>query len=84
MHINRTFSLELKVVEELNQNVRPKLRSKFVNRAIKDRLNPQEINHEVLSDRRLMFILLSRDVSKFVKKTIALELGIDVEAYLKE
>ena len=82
MHINRTFSLELGVVEELNENVRPKLRSKFVNRAIKDRLNPQEINHELISDRRLMFLLLSRDVSEFVKRVVAQELKIDVEGYL--
>lgn len=82
MHVNRTYSLKLNTVEELNDKVRPKLRSKFVDRAIQDRLNPQEINHEVLSDRRLMLILLSRDVSHFVKKTIALELGIEVEGYL--
>lgn len=82
MHINRTFSLELGVVEDLNQEVRPKLRSKFVNRAIKDRLNPQEIKTELLSDRRLMLILLSRDVSEFVKRVVAQELGINVEGYL--
>ena len=82
MHVNRTFSLKLSTVEELNDKVRPKLRSEFVDRAIQDRLNPSEINHEVLSDRRLMLILLSRDVSEFLKRTIALELGIDVEAYL--
>ena len=82
MHINRTYSLEYPVVQELNDKVRPKLRSKFVNRAIKDRLNPQEINHEILSDRRLMLILLSRTLSEPTKRAIALELGIDVEGYL--
>lgn len=82
MHMNRTFSLKLSTVEDLNDKVRPKLRSKFVDRAIQDRLNPQEINHEVLSDRRLMLILLSRDIGDFLKRAIALELGIDVEGYL--
>lgn len=80
--MNRTFSLKLSTVEDLNDKVRPKLRSKFVDRAIQDRLNPQEINHEVLSDRRLMLILLSRDIGDFLKRAIALELGIDVEGYL--
>jgi len=82
MHINRTFSLKLATVETLNDKVRPKLRSKFVDRAIEDRLNPVEIDVEQLGDRRLMLILLSRDISIFLKKAIALELGIDVEAYL--
>lgn len=82
MHINRTFSLQLSTVEDLNDKVRPKLRSKFVDRAIKERLSPQEINVELLSTRRLMAILLDRDVSAFVKRTLALELGINVEGYL--
>ena len=82
MHINRTYSLELSTVEEMNDKVRPKLRSKFVNRAIKDRLNPSEINQELLGDRRLMLILLSRDISEPTKRAIALELGIDVSGYL--
>jgi len=54
----------------------------FVDRAIQDRLNPVEIDVEQLGNRRLMLILLSRDISDFAKKTLALELGIDVEAYL--
>jgi hypothetical protein len=82
MHVNRTFSLKLSTVEELNDKVRPKLRSKFVDRAIMDRLDPHEINFETIGTRRLMLILLSRDVSVFVKRTLALELGIDVEGYL--
>ena len=82
MHINRTFSLEYATVTDLNDKVRPKLRSKFVNRAIKERLNPQELNHELLSDRRLMFVLLSRDISEPTKRALALELGIDVSGYL--
>jgi len=82
MHINRTFSLKLSTVETLNETVRPKLRSKFVERAIQERLNPVEIDVEVLGDRRLMLILLSRGISEPTKRALALELGIDVEAYL--
>jgi RAB protein geranylgeranyltransferase component A len=82
MHINRTFSLKLTTVEHLNEEVRPKLRSKFVDRAIRNRLKPEEIDVSLLSTNRLMNILLSRDVSEFVKRVVAQELGIDVEAYL--
>ena len=82
MHINRTFSLKLSTVENLNESVRPKLRSKFVDRAIADRLNPVEIDVEQLGNRRLMLILLSRDISEPTKRALALELGIDVEGYL--
>ena len=82
MHVNRTFSLKLDTVEILNDTVRPKLRSKFVQRAIEERLNPVEIDVEVLGDRRLMLILLSRDISEPTKRALALELGIDVKAYL--
>lgn len=82
MHINRTFSLKLSTVENLNDSVRPKLRSKFVDRAIQDRLNPVEIDVEQLGNRRLMLILLSRDISEPTKRALALELGIDVEGYL--
>ena len=82
MHINRTFSLKLSTVEDLNNKVRPKLRSKFVDRAIKDRLDPHEIDFEMLGTRRLMLIILSRDISEPTKRALALELGIDVEGYL--
>lgn len=82
MHINRTFSLKIETVEQLNRDVRPTLRSKFVERAIKDRLNPQEIDVTQLGDRRLMLILMNRNISEFTKKALATELGISAEAYL--
>jgi hypothetical protein len=58
------------------------MRSKFVDRAIQDRLNPVEIEVALLSDRRLMYILLSRDISEPTKRALALECGIDVAGYL--
>ena len=77
MHINRTFSLKLSTVEDLNEKVRPKLRSKFVERAIRDRLNPQEIDTTVLGTRRLLAILHAREeVSDFLKRAILLELKV--------
>ena len=82
MHANRTFSLDICTIQMLNDRVRPSMRSKFVDRAIQDRLNPVEIDVEQLGNRRLMLILLSRDLSEPTKRALALELGIDVEAYL--
>lgn len=82
MHANRTFSLDICTIQMLNDRVRASMRSKFVDRAIQDRLNPVEIDVEQLGDRRLMLILLSRDISEPTKRALALELGIDVEAYL--
>jgi len=77
MHINRTFSLKLSTVEDLNEKVRPKLRSKFVDRAIQDRLNPQEIDTTVLGTRRLLAILHAREeVSDFLCRAIQLELKV--------
>jgi len=76
MHINRTFSLKLSTVEDLNEKVRPKLRSKFVDRAIQDRLNPQEINTTVLGTRRLLAIIHAREeVSDFLQRAILMELN---------
>lgn len=78
MHINRTFSLKLSTVEDLNEKVRPKLRSKFVDRAVQDRLNPQEIDTTVLGTRRLLAILHAReDVGDFLKRAIQMELKIN-------
>lgn len=82
MHVNRTFSLKLSTVEALNEKMRPTLRSKFVDRAIQDRLEPQELNIHEINTRQLMFVLLSRDVSQFVKRVVAQELGVDVSGYL--
>ena len=82
MHANRTFSLDICTIQMLNEAVRPNLRSKFVDRAIQDRLKPQEIDVELLATNRLILILLSRDISEPTKRALALELGIDVSGYL--
>jgi len=77
MHINRTFSLKLSTVEDLNEKVGKKIRSKFVDRAIQDRLNSQEIDTTVLGTRRLLAILHAREeVSDFLKRAIQLELKV--------
>ena len=82
MHANRTFSLDICTIQMLNDTVRPNLRSKFVDRAIQDRLKPQEIDVELLATNRLVLILLGRDISEPTKRALALELGIDVSGYL--
>ena len=82
MRVNRTYSIAHSTIESLNAAVRPNLRSKFVDRAIQDRLRPDEIDIELLGTRRLIAILLSRDISEPTKRALALEIGIDVESYL--
>lgn len=82
MHANRTFSLDVVTIQRLNDAVRPTLRSKFVDRAIQDRLRPEEIDVELLATNRLVLILLGRDISEPTKRALALELGIDVSGYL--
>ena len=82
MHANRTFSLDINTIQNLNDAVRPSLRSKFVDRAIRERLRPQEIDVELLSTNRLVYILLGRDISEPTKRALALEVGIDVSGYL--
>jgi len=77
MHINRTFSLKLSTVEDLNEKVRPKLRSKFVDRAIQDRLLPEKIDWDMISTMRLMSELRHRDdISSFLKRAIEMELKV--------
>ena len=82
MRVNRSYSIAHSTIESLNAAVRPNLRSKFVDRAIQDRLRPNEIDIELLGTRRLIAILLSRDISEPTKRALALEIGIDVESYL--
>ena len=82
MRVNRTYSIAHSTIESLNAAVRPNLRSKFVDRAIQDRLRPNEIDIELLGTRRLIAILLSRDISEPTKRALALEIGINVESYL--
>lgn len=80
MHINRTFSLKLSTVEDLNEKVRPKLRSKFVDRAINDRLSPEkgvEIDWSRISSERILSLLRHRDdISSFLKRAIEMELKV--------
>lgn len=76
MHVNRTYSLKLSTVEDLNEEVRPKLRSKFVDRAIQERLKPSEIDATVLPTRRLLAIIHAREeVSDFLQRAILMELN---------
>lgn len=82
MRVNRTYSIAHSTIESLNAAVRPNLRSKFVDRAIQDRLRPDEIDVELLGTNRLIVILLSRKISEPTKRALALEAGIDVSGYL--
>ena len=62
MRVNRTFSIPLETIKELNNTVYAKYRSKFVSKAIKNRLDAQEsFRLADVDTRRLMAALQSRD-----------------------
>lgn len=75
MRVNRTYSLAYSTIKELNDRISAKHRSKFVDKAIKSRLNGDEIDWNAVSSGLLMMKLARReDISDFVRKAIELEL----------
>ena len=76
MRVNRTYSLAYDTITQLNQQISAKHRSRFVDKAIKSRLNGgDDIDVSQLSTRRLLAILVNRqDVSEFVIKVCKQEL----------
>lgn len=84
MHVNRTFSLKLLTVQELNDKIGRKWRSQFVDRAISEALDPKNLDATQLSSRRLLSILHNReDVSDFCKRVILTEIN-DLQRKMKE
>lgn len=79
MRVNRTYSLDFQTVADLNNTISAKYRSKFVDKAIRKRLDGgEDIDVSQLSSRRLMAILTQRqDVRDFVKKILLQELKFD-------
>lgn len=76
MRVNRTYSLNINTVNNLNDKISAKYRSRFVDDAIKSKLNgAEDIDVSQLSSRRLMAILMQReDVREFVRKVLRTEL----------
>ena len=76
MHVNRTFSLKLSTVNNLNDTIQAKNRSKFVDRAISERLDPTGFDADGISSRRLLAILHARDeISDFCKRVMHTEIN---------
>ena len=76
MRVNRTYSLNINTINNLNDKISAKYRSRFVDDAIKSKLNgADDIDVSQLSSRRLMAILMERkDVREFVKKVLKTEM----------
>ena len=76
MRVNRTYSLAYDTIKDLNDKISAKHRSRFVDKAIKSKLNGAEnIDVSQLSTKRLLAILIERpDVSEFVIKVCKQEL----------
>lgn len=62
----------------------PKIRSKFVDRAITERLDPSGFSADGISSRRLLAILHNRDdISDFCKKVMYTEIN-ELERKMKK
>ena len=79
MRANRTFTLDVNTIQELNRRISSSSRSRFVDDAIKKKLyGADDIDVSTISTRRLMAILHNRDdVRDFVKKILVQELKFD-------
>lgn len=75
MRVNRTYSLDYNTIRDLNDKISAKHRSKFVDKAIKAKLNGSEIDWEEISSGNLMAKLSRReDISEFLRKALQVEL----------
>tara|TARA_Y100001937_G_scaffold44101_1_gene62114 strand:- start:1448 stop:1714 length:267 start_codon:yes stop_codon:yes gene_type:complete len=84
MHVNRTFSLKLSTVNNLNDTIQAKNRSKFVDRAISERLDPTKYDARGVSSRRLLAILIDREeISDFCNRVLVTEFN-DLERKMKK
>ena len=67
--------LPIKMVGELEERNKQRRRSKFIEAAIRSKLDAsEEFSLVDISTRQLLAALLSRDISEFVKGSIKLEL----------
>lgn len=78
MKMNRLFSFDTQVIQDLNAEVPRGFRSRYVNDAVKDKLYGSELLVRDRTGRQLIAAALSRDdVSDFLKRCIKAELGIE-------
>lgn len=78
MKMNRLFTFDVSVINDLNDEIRKGLRSKFVNDALKQKLYGDQ--HKPLAEHsslRLMKELTRRDdVPDIIKRMLQLELDV--------
>lgn len=80
MKMNRLFTFDVNVINDLNSEIPKGFRSRFVNNAVSEKL--YGVSHSVknATGRQLLNAALHRDdVSDFLKKCIKQELGIKDE-----
>lgn len=62
MRVNRTYSIPFETINELNRTISAKYRSKFVSKAINNRLKAQDqFSLRDIDTRRLMAALQTRE-----------------------
>ena len=75
MRVNRTYSLDYDTIRDLNDKISAKHRSKFVDKAIRAKLDGSGIDWEEISSGNLMAKLSRReDISEFLRKALQVEL----------
>ena len=78
MKMNRLFTFDVSVINDLNDEIRSGFRSQFVNEAVKNKLYGTSDSVGDRSGRQLLAASLHRDdVSDFLKRCIKAELGIE-------
>ena len=78
MKMNRLFSFDTQVIEDLNAEIPRGFRSKFVNDSVKQKLYGNSDSVVDRTGRQLLAAALHRnDVSDFLKRCIKSELGIE-------
>lgn len=79
MKMNRLFSFDTQVIQDLNAEIARGFRSSFVNEALKEKLYGEGAQIKDATGRQLIAAALHRnDVSDFLKRCIKSELGIEV------
>jgi len=77
MRVNRTYSIDFQTISELNNTISAKHRSKFVDKAIKHRLNGCEFSQSDMDTKRLMALLHAREE---ISEQLALLLELEMKS----
>ena len=78
MKINRLFTFDVSLINDLNEEISKGFRSKFVNSALADKLYNNSNSPKDATGRQLLVAAIHRnDVSDFLKRCIKSELGIE-------